>query len=63
MDLRLLIMMVRRWAWLLILGLILGLGAGYLATSYQTPFYEASTKLLVMRTPLALVLDLVPLAQ
>jgi capsular exopolysaccharide synthesis family protein len=51
MDLRLLIIMVRRWAWLLVLGLVLGLGAGYLATTYQTPLYEASTKLLIMRTP------------
>lgn len=51
MDLRLLIIMVRRWTWLLVLGLILGLGAGYLAASYETPMYETSTKLLVMRTP------------
>jgi polysaccharide biosynthesis transport protein len=51
MDLRLLIIMVRRWAWLLALGLILGVGIGRLATSYQTPYFEASTKLLVMRTP------------
>jgi succinoglycan biosynthesis transport protein ExoP len=51
MDLRLVIIMIRRWAWLLILGLILGLGAGRLATSYQVPKYQASTKLLIMRTP------------
>lgn len=51
MDLRLLIIMIRRWAWLLVLGLIVGIGLGRLAYNSQTPSYQASTKLLVMRTP------------
>src|SRR5688572_1418338 len=51
MDLRLMLIMIRRWAWLLVLGLILGAGLGRVAYNSQTPFYQATTKLLVMRTP------------
>lgn len=43
--------MVRRWAWLLVLGLILGASAGYFGSTYQKPVYEASTQLLVIRAP------------
>ncbi len=38
---------VRRWAWLLLLGLVLGCIAGYLYSITQTPIYETSTKLMV----------------
>lgn len=39
--------MSRRWAWLLSLGLVVGLFTGYLVSKLQMPIYEASTKLLV----------------
>jgi len=40
--------MLRRWSWLLVIGILIGGGAGYAINMYQTPEYEASTKLLVM---------------
>src|SRR5688572_548351 len=43
--------MARRWAWLLTLGLILGAMGGFLGSMFQTPIYEASTRILVMRAP------------
>ena len=49
MELRQYLILLRRWAWLLILGLVLGAAGGYLGSIYQTPIYQASTKLLVMR--------------
>jgi len=38
----------KRWAWLLILGLILGAAGGYGASLYQIPVYQTSTRVLVM---------------
>ncbi len=49
MELQLLLATFRRWAWLLILGGILGAGLGYLFSLYQKPVYEASTKFMVMQ--------------
>lgn len=43
--------MFRRWAWLLGLGLILGAMVGVLISLYQSPVYQASTRILVMRAP------------
>jgi succinoglycan biosynthesis transport protein ExoP len=40
-----------RWAWLLVLGMILALVGAYILTRYQTPIYQAGTKILVMRAP------------
>lgn len=40
--------LLKRWAWLLILGLVLGLAGGYLISSYQTDIYQTSTRVLVM---------------
>jgi succinoglycan biosynthesis transport protein ExoP len=51
MELKQYFSIVRRWAWLLILGIILGVSGGYFGSSYQTPVYQASTRLLVMRAP------------
>jgi len=51
MELRQYLQIAQRWAWLLVLGLVLGAGGGYLGTLYQTPVYEASTKILVSRAP------------
>jgi uncharacterized protein involved in exopolysaccharide biosynthesis len=42
-----LLSIARRWAGLLALGLIVGLLAGYLTSSLQTPIYKASTRLLI----------------
>jgi capsular exopolysaccharide synthesis family protein len=43
--------MLRRWAWLLALGLMLGAIGGILGSIFQTPIYQASTRILVMRAP------------
>jgi capsular polysaccharide biosynthesis protein len=51
MELKLILVLLRRWAWLLILGTLLGAGAGYLLSIYQTPIYEATTKVMVMQSP------------
>jgi len=48
MELKLILTMFRRWSWLLVIGLIVGGGAGYVLSLYQTPEYLASTKVLVM---------------
>lgn len=51
MELKQYLSIIRRWAWLLILGLVLGTAGGYWGSNYQTPIYEATTRLLVMRAP------------
>lgn len=50
MDLKELINLYRRWVWLLVGCLALGLVAGFLASKIQTPVYESSTKVLVARS-------------
>jgi len=47
MELKQYFYVFKRWLWLLIVGLILGLGVGYGISSYQTPVYQTSTLLLV----------------
>jgi capsular exopolysaccharide synthesis family protein len=51
MELRQYLEMLRRWAWLLVLGLVVGAGAGFGVSHYQTPIYQASTRILVVRAP------------
>ncbi|MDX1664344.1 MAG: polysaccharide biosynthesis tyrosine autokinase [Candidatus Promineifilaceae bacterium] len=48
-ELRQLLLWVRRWLWLIILGAILGALAGYLAAAYQEPVYQATTRVMVVR--------------
>ena len=48
MELKLILQLVRRWAWLLTIGLLVGGGIGYVLSIYQTPEYEARAKILVM---------------
>jgi succinoglycan biosynthesis transport protein ExoP len=48
MELRQLLALLRRWAWLLVVGLILGAAAGFFFSSRQTPIYRASTKMMVI---------------
>ena len=49
MEIRDYISMFRRWAWLLAAGLLVGALGGLLASLFQTPIYQASTRLLVLR--------------
>jgi capsular exopolysaccharide synthesis family protein len=51
MELKQYLSIVRRWSWLLILGVTLGAAGGFYGSNYQTPVYQASTRLLVMRAP------------
>ena len=39
----------RRWAWLLVMGLILGMASGYGFARLQTPIYQASTRVIASR--------------
>lgn len=47
MEVRQYFLLLRRWAWVLALGLIVGLLAGYVISKSQKPVYAASTQLLV----------------
>jgi len=49
MELRQYLQIARRWAWLLILGLVVGAAAGYLFSSFQSPVYQSVTRVLVLR--------------
>ncbi len=51
MELKQYLTLLRRWIWLLILGLVLGVGVGYIVSIYTTPIYRASTKFMVVRSP------------
>ncbi len=51
MELKYYISILKRWAWLLILGLILGAAGGYGGSLYQTAVYQTSTRVLVMSAP------------
>ncbi|MCJ7432274.1 MAG: Wzz/FepE/Etk N-terminal domain-containing protein, partial [Anaerolineales bacterium] len=51
MELKDYLSLVRRWAWVLVAGLVLGALGGMLGSVFQTPVYQASTRLLVMRAP------------
>jgi succinoglycan biosynthesis transport protein ExoP len=51
MELKQFIALIRRWFWLLILGLVLGIVAGIVSTWIMTPVYQAQTRVLVMRAP------------
>lgn len=43
--------MARRWAWLLVLGFALGGMTGGVITVFQTPVYQSSTRILILRAP------------
>jgi capsular exopolysaccharide synthesis family protein len=49
MELKEYFRIIKHWLWLLVLGVILGGAGGYFASSYQTPVYQASTRVMVMR--------------
>lgn len=43
--------MLRRWAWLLVTGVMLGALVGAVVSILETPIYQSSTRILVMRAP------------
>jgi capsular exopolysaccharide synthesis family protein len=45
------LMLTRRWAWLLIVGLLLGGASAFVFSISQQPVYQATTRVLVMRAP------------
>ena len=49
MELREYLQIARRWAWLLILGLVVGAVAGYLFSFFQSPVYQTATRILILR--------------
>jgi len=51
MELKDYLTMIRRWAWLLGLGVLLGTVTGVVVSLFQTPIYEATTRIMVMRAP------------
>jgi tyrosine-protein kinase len=51
MELKQFIVLLGRWFWLLLLGLVLGAASGILISRIQTPVYQATAKILVMRVP------------
>ncbi|MDO9545347.1 MAG: polysaccharide biosynthesis tyrosine autokinase [Pelolinea sp.] len=51
MEIKQFVDLLQRWVWLLIIGLILGTAGGYFGSSYQTPVYQSSTRVLVLRAP------------
>jgi succinoglycan biosynthesis transport protein ExoP len=51
MEFKQFILLLWRWAWLLLLGLLLGAAGGILYSRLQTPVYQATAKVLVMRVP------------
>jgi len=62
MELKLIFSMVWRWGWLLVLGLILGAAAAFVASKYQTPVYQATAELMVFQNPESGVSDLTDLS-
>ena len=47
MEIKQYLNIIWRWAWLGILGLVLGMAGGYFFSSRQTPIFQANTKVLV----------------
>ncbi len=45
------LILLQRWAWLLIIGLILGGASAFAFSMSQEPVYQANTRVLVMRAP------------
>jgi capsular exopolysaccharide synthesis family protein len=50
MELKEIVNLYRRWIWLLVLGLILGLAGGYGASRMQKPVYWTAAKVLIARS-------------
>lgn len=44
------LILIRRWQWLLTLGLVLGMGVGFTGSLIMTPIYEANAKVMVAQS-------------
>jgi len=51
MEFKQYIALLGRWYWIILLGLVLGAASGILISRRQTPVYQATAKVLVMRVP------------
>lgn len=51
MEVKQYLYLIRRWAWLGILGAILGAAGGYIYSTYQTPVYQTNTRVMVSSSP------------
>jgi non-specific protein-tyrosine kinase len=51
MEIRQYFYLVRKWAWLLILGALVGAAVAYFLSARQPALYQASTRVMVMRAP------------
>ena len=51
MELKEYLRIVKHWAWLWVLGLVMGGAGGYFASNYQIPVYQTSTRVMIMRPP------------
>jgi len=51
MELRQYLYLLRKWAWLLILGAVIGGGLGYYLSTRQPEVYQTNTRIMVMRAP------------
>ena len=51
MELKEYLRIVKHWAWLWVLGLVLGGAGGYFSSNYQIPVYQTSTRGMIMRPP------------
>jgi len=51
MDPKEIVKLIKKWIWILLLGLILGSVGGWLFSRFQTPIYQASTKIMVTNAP------------
>jgi succinoglycan biosynthesis transport protein ExoP len=49
MEIKFYFSLARRWAWLLVIGLVFGALVGFLGSIFQTPIYQSSTRILVLR--------------
>ena len=49
MDIKQLITIIRKWMWLLLIGMLLAGAGSYYVSSLQTPIYQSSTRFVVMR--------------
>jgi capsular exopolysaccharide synthesis family protein len=63
MEVKYFLSLMWRNAWILVAGLVLGLGLGYLTVRLQTPVYEAKTQVLISRARQQTNTDMLPLGE
>ncbi len=49
-DIKRILDLLRRWAWLLVLAALLGAAAAFVVSKLQTPIYEANTQVMITRS-------------